>query len=182
MNFGDTVVGIYKTSETAKEPTRGTLDSACCDLYADLLGSNKGISMFTTRNDALKVSYGSAKNITVYPENGAVVVRPGDRVLVPTGVIFDIPSGFCIKVYPRSGSSFKHGLTLINAVGVIDSDYVDELYIPLVNMSDATQLIKHGDRLAQMELCPVHVPVFNFLEKSPDKKTDRDGGIGSTGI
>ena len=177
-------IGVYKVSSTATEPIKGTRDSACFDVCADLLGpqSNGGVSIYTRRNDKEAMTYKTSQKIQFIPQDGVVLVHPGDRALIPTGLVFDIPSGYCIKMYPRSGTSLKQGLTLVNAVGIIDSDYTEETYIPVINLSDKTQFVKHGDRLAQIELSRVEPAEFNFLTKAPRQKTDRTGGFGSTGV
>lgn len=176
-------VGIKRTSPTATLPTKGTEHAACFDVYADLKGSTaaEGVSIWTKRDDRNAMTYKNATRIDFVPQDGMVIIRPGDRALIPTGLIFDVPEGYCIKQYPRSGTSLKQGLTLINAVGVIDSDYTKESYIPVVNHSDTTHFLRHGERLAQIELAKV-LPV-EFVETTGDieQKSDRQGGFGSTG-
>jgi dUTP pyrophosphatase len=109
-------------------------------------------------------------------------VDPGERVLVPTGLVLDIPQGYSVRIHPRSGLSLKQGLTLVNAEGVIDSDYVEELFIPLYNASSISVQLKHGDRIAQGEL--VRTELYEIVESTtrPERKTDRAGGFGSTGV
>ena len=103
-------------------------------------------------------------------------------MLVPTNLILDIPKGFSVKAHPRSGLSLKQGLTLFNCTGVIDSDYVDPLFITLVNISGTTRTICDGDRIIQAELQVKIDTALESTNKRPTKKTDRNGGFGSTGV
>jgi dUTP pyrophosphatase len=107
---------------------------------------------------------------------------PGDRVLVPTGLIFDIPAGHSLRIHPRSGLSYKQGLVLANLEAVIDSDYIEETFIILTNQSDVDQTIYHGDRIAQAELIKSEEYVLWEIFDAPTQKTDRVGGLGSTGV
>lgn len=117
-----------------------------------------------------------------FTQNYTMTIMPGDRVLVPTGIIFDIPENFSIRVHPRSGISLKQGLSIINCEGVIDSDYVEETFLLIVNHSEVKATIEAGTRLAQAELIPVITDLqLEITEKKPEKKTTRDGGMGSTG-
>jgi len=87
-----------------------------------------------------------------------------------------------VRVYARSGLSTKTGLCLANSVGVIDSDYVEEVFVPIINNSDQMVPLYHGDRIAQAELVlDTRVEPVYILER-PRRKTDRDGGFGSTGV
>jgi dUTP pyrophosphatase len=111
----------------------------------------------------------------------SITLMPGDRVMVPTGLILDIPDGYSVRVHARSGLSLKQGLILVNSEGVIDSDYVEELFVLLTNVSENAQVIKNGDRIAQAELVKKEEYALWEIFEAPAKKTDRDGGMGSTG-
>ena len=114
--------------------------------------------------------------------NAAISIAPGERVLVPTGCIMDIPQGYSVRIHARSGTSLKQGLVLANAEGVIDSDYVEEVFVMLHNISGNAVTINHGDRVAQAELVK---NVEYSVEETPARplhKTKRQGGFGSTGI
>lgn len=177
-------VGVHRTSDSATIPTKGTEHAACFDIYADLRGvvaQTQGIQIITRRDDIRGLTYGNATKLEFIPQDDKIILRPNDRALIPTGLIFDIPHGYCIKMYPRSGASTKRGLTLTNAVGIIDSDYTHESFIPIINISDKTQFITHGERLAQIELSEVLSVEFIELENTISKKSDRSGGFGSTG-
>jgi len=109
-----------------------------------------------------------------------VRLAPGERSAVPTGLTFEIPSGWEIQVRPRSGLAIKHGLTVVNAPGTIDSDYRGELKVLMVNLGFETVAIRRGDRVAQLVAAPA--PQAVFTEVDAVGGTDRgDGGFGSTG-
>lgn len=115
-----------------------------------------------------------------FPDKIAVTLAPGARMLVPTGIAMAIPVGFEVQVRPRSGLALKHGLTLVNSPGTIDSDYRGALGIILLNTSDTPFEITHGMRIAQLVLAPV--VQADFREVSTLDETDRGaGGFGSTG-
>lgn len=110
----------------------------------------------------------------------SLVLAPGARMLVPTGIAMAIPMGFEIQVRPRSGLALKHGLTLVNSPGTIDSDYRGELGIIILNTSDTPFEVTHGMRIAQIVLAPVVQAAFHEVTKLDE--TDRGvGGFGSTG-
>ena len=109
-----------------------------------------------------------------------VWLAPGERSAVPTGLTFEIPSGWEIQVRPRSGLAIKHGLTVVNAPGTIDSDYRGELKVLMVNLGFETVVIRRGDRVAQLVAAPAPQAVFSEVETVAE--TDRGaGGFGSTG-
>ncbi len=110
-----------------------------------------------------------------------LTLAPGDRVAVPTGIAIALPdSGYVGLVFARSSLGLKKGVTLPNAVGVIDSDYRGEILVALTNISDEPYTIAKGERIAQLVIMPVCVADISVVEELPD--TDRgDGGFGSTG-
>lgn len=165
---------VYRLNENASIPEFATEGSACFDLRACFDASTK-IRTFNPHNKMIEIPVKQG-------ENGIQVqVQPQFRTLIPTGLIFDIPEKYVMKVYPRSGMAVKYGLTLANAVGVIDSDYVEEVYISLFNLGDTPITIYHGDRLAQAML--EKTPAYKLEEttRRPTQKTSREGGFGSTG-
>jgi dUTP pyrophosphatase len=112
-----------------------------------------------------------------------IVISPGDRLTVPTGLFFEIPHGFYISLRPRSGLAFKHGITLLNSPATIDCDYRGELKVLLVNLGHEDFRIKHGDRIAQLMLEKIENVQFVETEFSELNETGRgSGGFGSTGI
>ncbi len=112
----------------------------------------------------------------------AIVIKPGEIVKVNTGVAIQIPhSGIGGFVFPRSGLSSRHGVSLANCVGVIDSDYTGEIICPIINHGNSDYTIKPGDRIAQI----VFLPVLDVKLQETDKleETERgSGGFGSTGV
>ena len=108
------------------------------------------------------------------------VVNPGERVVVRTGLAFEIPKGFVMKLYPRSGNAKDYGITLVNAVGIIDSDYRGEVMGLLYNTGKEPFVFKKGDRIMQGEI--ERSLKAQFVEVDELSKTDRgEGGFGSTG-
>ena len=105
---------------------------------------------------------------------------PWQRALLPTGLIVEIPDGYEIQVRPRSGLSLKHGVTLPNTPGTIDSDYRGPVGVPLINLSDRPYTVQHGERIAQLVVAPV--VQGQFAEVAVLGETRRGtGGFGSTG-
>ncbi|MDR2694565.1 MAG: dUTP diphosphatase [Chitinispirillales bacterium] len=115
---------------------------------------------------------------------GEVVINPGGRVLIPTGLRFCIPEGIEVQVRPRSGLALKHGVTVLNAPGTIDADYRGEVQIILINHGDKPFVINRGDRIAQLVPASVAIDTV-FVEDGGDEVTDDTsrgaGGFGHTG-
>lgn len=109
-----------------------------------------------------------------------LVIEPGGRALVPTGLHVEIPPGFEGQVRPRSGLAADSGVTVLNAPGTIDSDYRGEIRVILVNLGAAAYRVRRGDRIAQLVIAPVARAAF--LRASEVGATERgSGGFGSTG-
>ncbi len=113
--------------------------------------------------------------------NSSVILKPGERALIPTALSFEIPEGYEIQIRPRSGLAFKNGVSVVNAPGTIDSDYRGELKILLINHGDKDFVISHGDRIAQMVIAPVVQAVFEWSDALSDTVRGA-GGFGSTGV
>lgn len=109
-----------------------------------------------------------------------LALRPGERVLVPTGLALAIPPGFEGQVRPRSGLARRHGLTLLNSPGTIDADYRGEVQVLLVNLGSEIVEIGCGDRIAQLVIAPVARAALVEVEDL-DKTERGDGGFGHTG-
>ncbi|MET4102099.1 dUTP pyrophosphatase [Roseovarius sp. MBR-78] len=116
-----------------------------------------------------------------FPDRGAAVLVPGARVLVPTGLRIAVPAGYEVQLRPRSGLALKHGITLPNSPGTIDSDYRGPLGVIVMNAGDAPFEITHGARIAQMVVAPVVQARFVPVEVL-DETARGAGGFGSTGI
>lgn len=112
--------------------------------------------------------------------DGTMTIEPGQRLGVPTGWIMELPPGYEAQVRPRSGLSLRHGVTVVNAPGTIDSDYRGEIIVLLVNIGQSPYTIAPGDRVAQMVIAPV--ARASVEEVSELSETVRGaGGLGSTG-
>jgi len=110
-----------------------------------------------------------------------LIIEPGKRVAVPTGLTVEIPGGFEGQVRPRSGLAIRHGLTVVNAPGTIDSDYRGELKVLMVNLGSEPATVARGERIAQLVIAPVTRAVF--VESAELSSSERgDGGFGSTGV
>ena len=109
-------------------------------------------------------------------------LNPRERVLVPTGLIMDIPHGYSVRIHTRSGMAAKKGIGLSVSEGIIDSDYVEEVFVPMVNNKDKIFHIRDGERVAQCELVKNLSTNFTEIDEAPKEKTNRQGGFGSTGV
>lgn len=123
-------------------------------------------------------THGAAGMDVVAAEN--ITLRPGSRHAVATGFAVAIPPGYEIQVRPRSGLALKHGITVPNTPGTIDSDYRGELKVIMINLSDDNFSIQRGDRIAQLVLAPVTVAGWDEVEDL-DETARGTGGFGSTG-
>lgn len=138
-----------------------------------------------------RLAHGEGLNVPHYATSGAagmdvvsaedVTIQPGARHAVATGLAMAIPSGFEIQVRPRSGLALKHGITVPNTPGTIDSDYRGELKIILINHGSEAFVIARGDRVAQLVLAPVIQARWDEVEELDDTARGADG-FGSTGI
>ena len=119
-----------------------------------------------------------------FPESqraAGLVLAPMQRAICPTGLRVAIPAGYEMQIRPRSGLATKHGITLPNTPGTIDSDYRGPLGVALVNLGDAPFTIRHGDRVAQAVVAPVVQAGFAVVE-ALDETARGEGGFGSTGF
>lgn len=112
--------------------------------------------------------------------NEPVVLAPGERRLIPTGLFIELPKGYEAQIRARSGLAIKHGITLINCVGTIDSDYRGEIQVPLVNLGQEDFEIKNGERIAQMVIARYEQVSWKITDELSE--TERGaGGFGHTG-
>lgn len=109
-----------------------------------------------------------------------VIIKKGDRAIVPTGLFFAIPEGYEVQIRPRSGLAAKNGVTVLNTPGTIDSDYRGEIKVILINLGNEDFEVKNGDRIAQMVVAPVTIGVFEKVDDL-DETARGSGGFGSTG-
>lgn len=121
----------------------------------------------------------SGMDIRANLEN-AQTVQPFERVLIPTGLFIELPEGYEAQIRPRSGLAIKQGITCLNTPGTIDADYRGEIKVILINLSQEEQVIKHGDRIAQMVFQKVEQGVWKVADQL--EETIRNaGGFGHTG-
>lgn len=165
------VLGFYMARRGREVPSPATALSAGMDVQADI-PAGEVVSYFNSQNQ---------DGVKTVKAGGKLYFEPGDRILVPTGLYADIPAGFYLAVHSRSGTSWKKGLILTNSVGVVDSDYVQEIKISLTNNSGVRLYIEDGERIAQLVLKQVCNMPIKKLNQPPNRKTARNGGFGSTG-
>jgi dUTP pyrophosphatase len=171
------VIQLLKLGKDVPTPAYGTSMSACFDLSFQPCErfSIQGYDKWNRPCD--RMTY-----------NDAVDIYPGDRILVPTGLIMrirgdmtqDILATYSIRLHARSGMSLKQGLVLANAEGVVDVDYQKEIFVMLTNISEVPVQVKKGDRIAQAEVVQNHICYFELVN-SIKPHGERDGGFGSTG-
>ncbi len=109
-----------------------------------------------------------------------LVIEPGARAVVPSGIAIALPPGFEAQVRPRSGLAAKHGVTVLNSPGTIDADYRGEIGVILVNLGEAAFTVRRGMRIAQMVVAPVLGVAWHEVDTLPDSGRG-PGGFGSTG-
>lgn len=119
--------------------------------------------------------------VAALPEASPLVLEPGERALVPTGIRIALPEGFEAQVRPRSGLALRHGLTVLNAPGTIDSDYRGEIGVLLVNLGSEPVTIRRGERIAQLVLAPVCRLAWEERPVAAGETARGTGGFGSTG-
>ena len=163
----------YKLHPEVKEPYHATEGSSCFDLYS-FLQEDQPVKVYLNNFEEVE-----KKDRIV--QNGRVQVNPNERVLIPTGLIFNIPKGYSVRLYPRSSLALKQGLTLANNVGIIDWDYVEPVFAMIVNISGDVKYVNHNERVCQGELFKDQPCVLKEVNERPETKTEREGGFGSTG-
>jgi dUTP pyrophosphatase len=164
-------LGVYKAIHQACMPVKATGEAACYDVHACLVNGHQ-VQIWNEWNEVSLNAILEEK----------IILHTGDRALIPTGLIFDIPEGFSVRIHPRSGISIKQGVTLINCEGVVDSDYHHETFVALINHSGSRFTISHGDRIAQIELIKHEPMQIEQVSVAPMARTLRQGGFGSTGL
>lgn len=167
-----TTVQVINKSNN-KLPQYETKGSAGLDIRVDLsrVTPDNGIKVF---GDAEVIWSGEGHSVPM------IRIAPMSRALLPTGLFVAIPKGYQISLRPRSGLSIKQAVTLINAVGLIDSDYRSEIMVPVVNLGQEDVFIEDGERVCQALLEPVYK--IEWQEVDSLEETDRKGGFGSTGL
>ena len=125
-------------------------------------------------------TYGSSGMDLVAYTKKKIIVNPSRTAIIPTGIALAIPESYEIQIRPRSGLAAKKGISVLNTPGTIDSDYRGEIKIILINLSKESFVVKSGDRIAQMILCPVAKGKLQEVKNLPRTIRGR-GGFGSTG-
>jgi dUTP pyrophosphatase len=168
---------FFKTHEDTQLPVFSTDQSACFDVYARLKEGEEiaYYQAISTKQLPRRVSF------DINSGRGFVPLNNNERMLIPTGLIADIPEGFSIRLHSRSGLAFKQGVYLANCEGVIDSDYIDPIFAMVTSMSNVPVKIYDGDRICQGELIRCENYTLDESDEAPSQKTNRDGGFGSTG-
>lgn len=182
-------LSVYRLHDDLVLPTYGTSLANCFDL--SFQPTSNVVTGYDSFNSPVEREVNSF---------GEVSINPGDRLLIPTGLIMKIDhrqtietyadisrtelplQNHSIRLHPRSGLSLKKGLILANCEGIVDVDYQEEVFILLTNISKMHQTIRKGDRIAQGEIVcnePFHIAVCNTR---PEKHSERSGGFGSTGV
>lgn len=124
-------------------------------------------------------SFSAGADLKAYIDD-PLILAPGERHLIPTGVRIELSPGYEAQVRPRSGLAFKHGVTVLNSPGTIDSDYRGEIGVILINHGEKDFRVSRGDRIAQLVISPVQTAVFNPILQL-NETARGDGGFGSTG-
>ncbi|AMQ01427.1 Deoxyuridine 5'-triphosphate nucleotidohydrolase [Pedobacter cryoconitis] len=109
-----------------------------------------------------------------------IVIKPMQRVLVPTGLHIELPVGYEAQIRPRSGLAYKHGISIVNSPGTIDADYRGEIKVLLINLSDTDFVVNNGDRIAQMVISKHETITWESAEELSDTARG-EGGYGHTG-
>ena len=169
-------MNVYKVNELTELPEYATKGSACFDIKACIINGQR-LKSFNSWNKEMPIV---VKGVSTNPN--AFQLPPNIRVLIPTGLIFDIPDGHVMKMFIRSSQALKKGLTMANGVGIIDSDYVEESYMMIENISDSLATISNGERIAQCLIEKITRTKIVETKEKPVQKSDRDGGFGSTGV
>lgn len=111
----------------------------------------------------------------------SIMLNPMERVLIPTGLHISLPEGYEAQIRPRSGLALKHGITVLNTPGTIDSDFTGDIGVILINLSDSPYVIEPGERIAQMVIARYEHAELELVESISE--TERgDGGFGHTGL
>lgn len=170
-------VEFYKLDQRVPDPIYGSSHANCFDLCFFPTATIEGYNKEGWRFQRLTMSDG-------------LRIDPGDRILIPTGLVARIVAPdvqhqhtLSLRLYARSGLSFKKGLTLANGVGIVDVDYNEQIYAMLTNIGAITQLIRVGERICQAEILDRNASKVCMVTERPEplENSNRTGGFGSTG-
>jgi len=171
-------LNYYKVFDSAKEPVYATDGSAGFDISCCL--EEEFVTIYNLHNEPRRRDIVPWCPPGAEEEARAIHLNPGDRVMVPTGIVLDIPKGHYVRLFARSGLSLYSGLRLVNSVGIIDSDYKEQLYVLIENSSSTVTSIADATRICQGIMCKAETCKIEETTVIPESTT-RDGGFGSTG-
>ena len=170
------ILKYFKVDPDAVNPNFQTRMAACFDLAACF-----------SQSTIIKI-YRGKDSVNINPlfdgEKGEhfITLMPGERALIPTGLIFDLPEGYSLRLHPRSGIALKYGLMLANCEGIVDEDYIYETKFIILNTNQNESIrVYSRERIAQAELVKYEQCQFDEVYTEPGQKSDRVGGFGSTG-
>ena len=169
-------LNYHKADPSIADPNYQTKMAACFDLAA-YIPKDEAIMVYNGKESVgIKPQYDTEKELHY------ILLLPGERALIRTGLTFNIPDGYSIRLHPRSGMALKYGLTLANCEGIVDEDYTNETKIIMMNSNQMESIkIYDRDRIAQAEVVKYEqVKLLESYDK-PGQKSDRVGGFGSTG-
>jgi len=169
-------LNYHKADPNVVDPNYQTQLAACFDLAAYIPKEEKVKVWEGKDTTEIEPQYDYDK------DSHYILLMPGERALVRTGLTFDIPSGYSIRLHPRSGMALKYGLALANCEGVVDEDYTYETKLIMINTNLQEPIkIYNKDRIAQAEIVKYEQMRLIEIYNTPDLKSDRIGGFGSTG-
>ena len=176
----------FKMHEDVLDPEFATTGSACFDVssylgppvYAGDSPNNVTVYTMDNKKESREVKMWAGPKSTFYT---SASLHPGERMLIPTGLIFNIPEGYSMRLHTRSSVSLKQGLVMANSEGIIDSDYYHQCFIMIYNASADEIRIKDKERIAQGELIKTLDYSLKQTTIQPERTTERVGGLGSTG-
>lgn len=184
-------LGMHTLGPDVPLPSYGTDYSTCFDLI--FYPTQRIVNGYSRSNEQIE---------RFVAEKGEILISPGDRLLLPTGLVMQLEAkvtiedfaditayskdvklqNYSIRLHARSGLALKRGLVLANAEGVVDADYQHEVFVMMTNISDVGAVIKTGDRIAQGEVVSNVPAKLVKLEEFPKPLGNRTGGFGSTGL
>lgn len=165
---------IVKMFPDVKDPVKANPTDSGFDIYAH------SIKMYFQNHGTNFERDFKGEGLQQFVRAGEIELESQGRLLIGTGLKATVGPGFEIQIRPRSGLALKQGLSVVNTPGTIDEAYRDEIGVILINLSRKTQVIKIGDRIAQMVVVPVALPQIEIVQELPIN--DRGGGFGSTGV
>ena len=179
-------LGFKRLHPEAFAPAYATEESACFDIRICLPAGRRQVDVWTKEGKhsvamAFATEMRIVNGVKTTIDHPILTLQPGDRALIPTQLILVIPTGYSVRLHARSGLALKGGLVLSNSEGVIDSDYTQQLMVPMTNTSAVPVSITHGDRICQGEVVERIFTEFSEVADVPDVRTSRIGGFGSTG-